>query len=716
MKQRKYTVGRLTLLILKYVALSFVAVPIGAFIPNMQAAIAQEADEMSTTVKLAGRTTDQQHIQLRLFPDRRELMQSSIREGFILERRTSNSNFTEIGRLKSYDEDAWKALLALEVDSAKAVEIQMAFIFQLSLQNTQGAIISFDEGISELEERKSAEEFAYFGFIVSSLKSTQIAEALGLSFTDVQVQPGQTYTYRVRPVEMPDIFTYVPTEFIITAGAGDANYLIDVDTYEGDGFLSFSWDESDKVTGVIVERKAPGESEFRALMREPLFTLQPEDPSSSIRSSFADSNLVNYNTYMYRFYGYTIFGDLVQFAEISATPRDRTPPAPPFMPAPEQISETEVKVTWELNEDPPSDLLGFLVARSHTNQGTFNILHREILPKDARAFIDTTFDRIALNYYIVQALDTALNISSSFPMAVTLIDSIPPAKPVFLSAVVDSIGIVTLEIVPNSEPDLMGYRLYRANDPEHEYSSIFEGFSFSDSLLSQIQTTFTDTISLNSLTEKIFYKVQALDRNYNSSELSDFIAVDRPDTIPPTSPVFYDVVSHLDRVELYYYSSESTDLLRQELYRTTSLNTAWVFHDTLSTQQNLYVDRNVLKDTTYYYSMRSVDRSNLYSEFAFAVYGKPYDDGTRPAIEVIKASVEETTITISWEYDLTNPDVFFVVYRQNEDGILVQHARVDSSSFTEKVLLKTSHTYALRAYTNDGGQSPLSKEILVTVE
>jgi len=716
MKQSTRYLGTLSIFVLKCAALTFVAVLFVAILPNIQTATAQDTDELKTTVQLAGRTTNQQHIQLRLLPDRRELMQSSLRDGFILERSTSIGPFTEIGRLKPYDEAAWKSLIELETDTDRATELGLAFIFLQSLQNSQGVTISFDEGIAELEERKSVEEFTYFGFIVSSLKSTQIAEALGLSFTDVQVQPGQTYIYRVRPVQSPEIYTYVPTEFTITVGANDGDYLIDVDAYEGDGFLSFSWDESDKVTGVIVERKAPGESEFRALMREPLFTLQPEDPSSSIRSSFADSNLVNYSTYMYRFYGYTIFGDLVQFAEISASPRDRTPPAPPFMPVPEQISETEVNVTWELNEDPPSDLLGFLVARSQTNQGTFNILHREILPKDARSFIDTTFDRGAPNYYVVQALDTALNISSSFPMVVTLIDSIPPAKPVFLSAVVDSIGVVTLEIVPNSEPDLMGYRLYRANDPEHEYSSIFEGFSFSDSLLSRIQTTFTDTISLNSLTEKVFYKVQALDRNYNSSELSDFIAVSRPDTIPPSVPVIYNVISQTDRIELYYHSSESADLARQELYRKTSLEDPWAFFDTLSVSQNVYIDRNVIQGTKYYYSIRAIDDSNLYSDYAFAIYGLAYDDGVRPAIETIRSQIEGTTVRLNWEYDQKDWEVFFVVYRQNADGILVQHARTDQPTFSENVPVGSRIIYSVRAYTSDGGQSPLSSEIVVVVE
>jgi uncharacterized protein len=716
MKQTNRSVGTLTHFIIKCTALSFVAVLLGAIMPNIQMVIAQDADELKTTVRLAGRTTNQQHIQLRLFPDRRELMQSSVREGFIVERRSGNSNFTEIGRLKTYDQDSWRALNQLETDQDRAKEIGLAFIFLQSLQNSQGTVISFDQGIAELEERKSAEELAYFGFIVSSLKSTQIAEALGLSFTDNQVQPGQTYTYRVRPVQSPEIYTYTPTEFTITVGADTANYLIDVDVYEGDGYLSFNWDESDKVAGVIVERKAPGEAEFRALMREPLFTLQPEDLSTSIRSSFADSNLVNYSTYSYRFYGYTIFGDLVQFAELSASPRDRTPPEAPFMPVPEHISPREVKVSWVMNDIPAPDLMGFVVGRSHSNEGEFKLLHAEYLPKEARSFIDTTFVPGILNYYVVQALDTAMNISSSFPMAVTFIDSIPPIKPVFMSSSVDSTGRVSLVLLRNPETDLMGYRLFRANDPEHEFSHFVDGFTIGDSLSTTVQTEFFDTITLNSLTPAIYYKAQALDFNYNGSEFSDIMVVSRPDTIPPTTPVIYNIISHTDRIELHYYSSESSDLERQEVYRKTDLDAPWLYLATIPATEAVYIDRNVDQGRVYYYSIRAIDKANLFSDYSFAVYGSAYDDGFRPAVEQIESSIVEGAVQLKWEYDSRDWDVFYVVYRQNQDGIFEQHARTDVPSYTEKISIGSRTVFAIRAYTSDGGQSPLSREIVVLVD
>ncbi len=677
---------------------------------------AQQVDEMRTTVRLAARTGEQQHVQLRLFPDRRELMRSSLADGFVLERRTPNSNFSEIARIRAYDEDAWRTMIASESDAEQARDIGLAFIFQQSLLQTQGGTLNFDNGISDLEEQKSREEFTYFAFLVSSLKSAAIAEALGLSYTDTQVQVGQTYSYRVRPIQIPDDYDFVATEIEVTVGITDIAYANEVDVYEGDGFLSFSWQDSDNISGVFVERKSSGDEAFVPLMDQPLFSLQSIDPDQPIRSSFADSNVVNYTPYTYRFSGFNLFGEVVPFAEITAVPRDRTPPEAPFMPVPEQISAREVKISWTMNEVPASDLMGFVVGRSNSNEGEFRLLHSDFLPKEIRSFIDTTFVLGQLNYYVVQAVDTALNVSSSFPMAVTLIDSIPPAKPVFLTSTVDSAGVVTLSLERNTESDMMGFRLYRSNDPDHEFTHFLDGFSFGDTPSSNIQTVFTDTITLNSLTPKVYYKAEALDFNYNASKFSDVLSVSRPDTIPPSVPVIYNVISQTDRIELYYHSSESTDLARQELYRKTSLEDPWAFFDTLSVSQNVYIDRNVIQGTKYYYSIRAIDDSNLYSDYAFAIYGLAYDDGVRPAIETIRSQIEGTTVRLNWEYDQKDWEVFFVVYRQNADGILVQHARTDQPIFSETVPLGSRIIYSVRAYTSDGGQSPLSSEIVVVVE
>ena len=117
-------------------------------------------------------------------------------------------------------------------------------------------------------------------------------------------------------------------------------------------------------------------------------------------------------------------------------PKDITPPQNPFLKQPQHVSPNEVLVEWEMNASIEDDLNGFFVARSNNNSGDFKIIHSYLLDKNQRSLIDTSFIKGQKNYYVIQASDTSGNLSSSFPVSVTLIDSVPPATPKFLSSVI----------------------------------------------------------------------------------------------------------------------------------------------------------------------------------------------------------------------------------------------------------------------------------------
>ena len=303
----------------------------------------------------------------------------------------------------------------------------------------------------------------------------------------------------------------------------------------------------------------------------------------------------------------------------------------------------------------------------------------------------------------------------------TLIDTIPPVKPVFLSGEADSNGVVTLVVEKNKEPDLMGYRLFRSNDPEHEFSVIFEGFVDDDSLRHEIPTVFTDTITLNSLTPEVYYKVQALDFNFNQSEFSDVLAVARPDTIPPITPVFKRVVTGPDAVELEFAPSGSRDVALQKIYRKTDMAEAWMVLDTLAAGQSAFTDTLVSQGTMYYYSLRAIDFSGNWSDYAHPVSARPYDSGVRPPVENLQATQDEEngTIRLTWDYQLDGDDVFFVIYRLDGRGHFIQYRRTDERHFELRDNGITRDNaqyddskrsgYAVKAFTTDGGQSRLSE-------
>ncbi|RPI06991.1 MAG: hypothetical protein EHM64_00920 [Ignavibacteriae bacterium] len=678
-----------------------------------------------STINLIGRYTEGKGVEIRFFPDKKSVLEVGFKEGFIIERMLFDTSiirkdpnkmtYAEIARIFPYSDTQWETALRSEKSLESKNELEIARDFLKNIDKGKGGAFNFEKGIAELKDQKSKEDFEYMIFTLTALKDAKAATALGLAYTDSTAIKGKTYFYRARPVGKSDVYTVISVDYRIVAENLKKGYDNPVYVKQGDTELFFAWIETPDLSGYFVERANPGETTFTQLNKAPIHNLEGSAAGGESRSGFNDKNLINYQVYTYRFFGYTLFGEKVQFAEVKAMPKDLTPPEQPFLPQPQNVKPNEVLVTWQMNPVPAPDLKGFFVARANKNEGDFKVLHQAMLPKEARTFTDTTFVRGQANYYVVQAMDTANNVSSSFPVSVTLIDSIPPGKPAFLSGTIDSLGVVTITVKKSKEKDLMGYRLFKANSPEHEFSVMVEGFVENDSLNQEIQTVFKDTVTLNSLTPFIYYKVKALDFNYNQSDFSDLLKVARPDTIAPVSPIFTSVVVKEKQVELFFVSSSSADVQEHILYRKTDLKSEWQILSMFSSLLSKFIDTNVTTGVTYYYSIRAKDFGGLYSHYASAVYGKPYDTGIRPPIENLNAKVEKKNIILTWNYPSSKVEPSFIVYKKDDNGNLTQYDITTEKSYTDKNAHKTNY-YAIKAVMKDGGQSTLSEVVGKIIE
>ncbi len=677
-----------------------------------------DAGEFDVAIKIQGRYVEDQGIELRLFPQNKALLDAGLRSGFVIERSIAGeNNFTEIDRISPWTEQQWMEALSLEAEDSETYNIiALAMDFQQTSSEPSVDAFDFDQGIGDMKQQKSDEDFEYMIFMLTALREPTAAQGLALSYLDTQVNQDQTYVYRASTIEQPEIYQTVPSPYSMEASTETIDYSQEVFVHEGDGEISFIWDESELLFGFDVERRDPGETAFVKINDAPIYTLRHRKSDEPVRNGYLDENLVNYQRYSYHFYGRNVFGERIRFASVDAMPRDRTPPEQPRMTRLDHVAPREVLIEWEMNTPPAPDLFAFIVARADAHDGDFELIHPDPLPADTRSFTDTTFTEGQKNYYIVQAVDTAFNISTSLPSAVTLIDTIPPVVPVWKSGDIDSLGVVTLQVERNPEEDLMGYRLFRANDPEHEFSVIFEGFVDDDSLQYQIQTVFKDTVTLNSLTPRIYYKVKALDFNFNESEHSEMMVIERPDTIPPTTPVFKRVVSRTNEIELHFALSESRDVASHELYRITDMQGPWELYSLLDNDQEVFTDTLAVQDTTYYYSLRAIDQNENYSEFARPVFGKAYDDGVRPPVENLTLREQDGLLLLSWEYSNLNDETFFAIYKSNGNGQLLFHQRTRELLFTERPGGEENLQYAVKVLTSDGGESLLSDTVAIPDE
>lgn len=645
-------------------------------------------------------------IELRWLPDNKTILQTGFTSGYIIRKREADvESFQDIAVIKPGDKSRWEQMIAAEKDTAErtAMETAMEFLFAGSLHDKP---IDMEKGIAELNDAKSKEDLVYALFVLSTTKSKKVAEALGLGYTDIAVTPGKKYEYNIIFNARSPVYTVGNGIIAVNASVDKNPYKTEVFVFTGDKQLSFAWSTAAGLSGFFVERAKEGAAVFTPMNDQPFYASTGQGFDGIANGTYKDDSLTNYKWYRYRFYGMDAFGEKILFAEAKGMPRDLTPPPQPLVKQPKHIKPKQVAVSWEM-QGKVTDLRGFIIGRSDKDTGNFTLLHKKLLATDTRMFIDSGFNTGSLNYYVVYAVDTAGNISASYPAYVALIDSTPPAKPEIASAIIDSSGVVTLSIKKGKETDLKGYRVYKSNDIQHEASAIKEFFKEDDSDTASIELVLKDTIPLNTITPKIYYKVKALDYNYNQSVFSEYAVVTKPDTIPPVTPVFTNVLVSNNKIELQFANSESPDVKEQLLYRRTDPKQSWMLLQTLSPAEKKAIDTSVQSGTTYYYALRAKDEMGLLSPFANAVTGKPYNDGLLPAVQRISSAEQDKAIVLKWEYPQQNKKVYFIIYKQDKNGHLVQAGRVTDNIFTDQTVALVN-TYAIKAITADGDQSKLS--------
>jgi uncharacterized protein len=151
------------------------------------------------------------------------------------------------------------------------------------------------------------------------------------------------------------------------------------------------------------------------------------------------------------------------------------------------------------------------------------------------------------NYFTISVVGKNNQRLTSQSMLVQLVDSIPPAKPIVLEGVIDSLGTVRLKWKPNQEKDLRGYRILKANNAGEEYVDIYHQ--------SYVGNEYKDSVSLKMTNSKVYYRIAAEDMRFNISEPSDVLVLDKPDTIPPTAPIFKDYDNKDGKIHLKWIRS-----------------------------------------------------------------------------------------------------------------------------------------------------------------
>jgi fibronectin type 3 domain-containing protein len=549
--------------------------------------------------------------------------------------------------------------------------------------------------------------------LMAADQDARVASASGLRYVDKDVKPGRGILYRIYYSVANENLPCDTALLYVDCDEISPTYQVRTPVVEeGEKAITLIWN-SPKAAGFggfFIERAEFGTNKFIRLNDAPFVDFK--QINSKDLTTYTDS-VENYKKYTYRVFGINAFGKLSKPSEeVSGMARDLTPPSPPLILKATDIGNQEIKLEW-MFQNMSADLKEIYVGRGANVDGPFEAIS-ESLPKNTLSFIDKSPNPHMGSFYSVFVKDTAGNFARSLPFYGILVDSFPPAIPKGLSGYIDTNSVVHLKWNKGTEPDLQGYRVYFSNSTDHEPSNL------TPNILAD--TTFRDTIQKRTLTKYIYYRLSAVDNNYNHSKPSPWVKIRRLDVIPPDPPIFKHVEVQDSSVHLAWHNSSSDDVAEHLLLRKLPKDTVW---KTLAKwyaypENTLYIDKDVAPKTYYEYAMAAIDSSNLRSQNSPLVSVRTYDRGIRPSVESLSVSYDEKlkANVIDWNYSAQGK-YSFLLYRGYQNYGISKYVKIESAdrNYIDRDLVgKGDYTYAIKAVYEDGGESPISEKVNVIIE
>ena len=627
--------------------------------------------------------------ELRWYPTDAAAWRKGNTNGYTVKRKTLSgdaaSDYTTLAVIKPLSNEEWKRTSAGDDFS----ELTRKAIYTVPTA----------KGFADIQ---NDENELFFGYVLGSSLSTTAVKNAGVIYTDDKIEAGKDYAYTVsinagkgKKYTADEVLTIISD----TRSPFKSPAVQDVTAEEGEGFVKLTWNNTtnkQSFAAYNIERSADGGRSFNKVNDVP-YTTAADNPEFI----FYTDSVKNYIPYRYRVTGITPWADEgTPSVVIAAMGRDRTAASPP-MNTRAKGDRSKIVVTWEMPKQS-ADLEGFKIARSHLLEGPFHSLNDKLISLSGRSFTDLK-PSPEEPFYAVYAVDTANNTSSTFSVMASIYDTVAPAKPMGLKGFVDSNGIVKLNWKFGNDNDLLGYQVYMANGKNNVFKQITSS--------PRVDSLITDTVTMRSLTEEVYYKITAVDYNNNASSYSEILTVKRPDIIPPSAPVItgYNITGK--KVEITWVNSTAADVIKHAVYRTESdgAKSEKMLKEFRDNSTPALSDSSVTEGMSYTYEVRAYDDAGHMTPstpLAITVSEK----GDMPGVERFTAQQERDgkNIMLQWQYK-EKGEYEFVLFRSFAGGDLKYYKKLDADkrAFQES-LSPGKYQYAVKVISSNGAESSLS--------
>lgn len=648
-------------------------------------------------------------IMLRWAPASISLWQAGLKYGYIVKRYTiardgvflpdglNNATVLTESPVKAYVEEHFEKL---SYKDPRASVIQEAIFGKESLPGTGNE--DFNSFIKSYEDKEVRLGFALFMCDLSPA----LARAAGLLFTDTSTSKGERYAYSIIPAEVPEGTMVEPTVIVVDAGIPTIlPSIIDVQAVFTDRAVRFRWPlmiNKGIYSAFILEKSYDGKV-FSPVSDLPLVNFSEKDEQDYF--IYTDSLKSNDERVWYRVRGISPFGETGPPSEIVSGKGVAEFSAYASIDTAWVNEGKSITINWRVTEGEGSKLKEINLLRSGNHNGPFLPINRKPLSANVRTFSDNNPGQN--NYYQIKLSGEENLNSHSFPYFIQTEDNSPPATPVMLSGNVDSTGRVTVIWKENSETDLMGYKVFRANSKEDEFIALSQGIIPANIC--------KDSISLNTLTKKIFYQVVAIDKNYNSSEYSSILELSRPDTIMPSPATIKHINCSMEKVSISFVNSPSNDVTAYQLFRLNEGDSIPVKTAEWKILPDAFMDVFTGKYQELEYRLVTSDYAGNSSTYRRTVYA-----GTREKNSLkltATQSADGRTITVSWELPAGFHPGKTIIYRSTASNPVTIYKTIPGGEMLfvdEDIEINSGYTYRILVFSAGMDEQISSDELKFT--
>ncbi len=228
---------------------------------------------------------------------------------------------------------------------------------------------------------------------------------------------------------------------------------------------------------------------------------------------------------------------------------------------------------------------------------------------------------------------------------------------------------------------------------------------------------YEDTINMNLLTDKRYYKIAAIDKGGNIGDFSEVLEVVLPDKIPPAPCLFYDY--HVDSAGVFMglMPSSSIDVVEHRLYRKMKNANEWQLIQTFGKDvPEVFLDENIVSNSEYLYKWVAADEGGLESSAEHStLHIKAFDVRIfyRPRIRITKT---DEGLELQVANDIPGENYRVQVVRAIGDRKFRTLTTLkDTLTYTDKIKLEEGENpnvkYRAKILYKDGKRSKFGPEV-----